>query len=122
MIDYIYYINLKSRKSKKLFMEHQLSNIGIPYSRFEAIRPTEESIKKRGDHYSFYKRNRFDKAKVCMGESYIPSNYQVNVLCLDDQVEDPLYNHNSFFDFLKCRYKRQLLQYHHTILFHDGEK
>ena len=80
MIDYIYYINLKSRKSKKLFMEHQLSNLGIPYSRFEAIRPTEDSIKKRGEHYSFYKRNRFDKAKVCMGESYIPSNYHYGTL------------------------------------------
>ncbi len=80
MIDYIYYINLKERGAKKLFMEHQLSNIGISYSRFEAIRPTEESMKKRGEHYSFYKRNRFDKAKVCMGESYIPSNYHYGTL------------------------------------------
>lgn len=75
MIDYIYYINLKARKNKKLFMEHQLSNIGIPYSRFEAVRPTEDSIKKGGEHYSSYKRNRFEKAKVCMGESYISNNY-----------------------------------------------
>ena len=80
MIDYIYYINLKVRKNKKIFMEHQLSNIGIPYSRFEAVRPTEESIKKGGEHYSSYKRNRFEKAKTCMGESYIPNNYYLGTL------------------------------------------
>ena len=80
MIDHIYYINLEARKNKKLFMEHQLSHIGIPYSRFEAIRPTEDSIKKGGEYHSFHKRNRFDKAKICMGESYIPSNYHYGTL------------------------------------------
>lgn len=80
MIDHIYYINLKYRENKKIFMEHQLSNIGIPYSRFEAIRPTEESIKERGEYHSFYKRNRFDKAKVCIGEAYIPSSYHYGTL------------------------------------------
>lgn len=80
MIDYIYYINLKSRKNKKVFMERQLSNIGIPYSRFEAVRPTEESIKKKGEHYSFFKRNRFEKAKLVMGEPYISNNYHLGTL------------------------------------------
>lgn len=80
MIEHIFYINLKHRKNKKLFMEHQLSNIGIPYSRFEAVRPTEESIKKGGEHHSFYKRNRLDKAKSCIGESYISSNYHYGTL------------------------------------------
>jgi len=75
MIDHIYYINLKYRENKKIFMEHQLSNIGIPYSRFEAIRPTEESIKEGGEYHSFYKRNKFYESKVCVGESYIPNHY-----------------------------------------------
>jgi len=80
MIDHIYYINLKHRENKKIFMEHQLSNINIPYSRFEAVEPTEESIKEGGKYHSFYKRNKFYEAKVCIGESYISSNYYYGTL------------------------------------------
>lgn len=75
MIDFIYYINSKKRKDRKQFMENQLLNIDIPYSRFEAIVPTEKSISKDGEYYSFLTRNMFKEEHSLMGIEKIPPNY-----------------------------------------------
>jgi GR25 family glycosyltransferase involved in LPS biosynthesis len=80
MIDHIYYINLKNRKNRKLLMEHQLSRLSFPYSRFSAINPSTESISKGGEYYDFYKRNKFDKAKSFIGEDKPDAKYHAGTL------------------------------------------
>jgi GR25 family glycosyltransferase involved in LPS biosynthesis len=61
-------------------MEQQLANTGIPYTRFEAVLPTKQSISKKGEHYKTFKRNKFNEAKAFLGESHIPSNYHYGTL------------------------------------------
>jgi GR25 family glycosyltransferase involved in LPS biosynthesis len=78
MIDHIYYINLKKRKNRSLFMENQLSELNFPYSRFDAIRPTLKSSS--GQYFDFYKRNLFNEAKLALGESSCPSKYKMGTL------------------------------------------
>jgi GR25 family glycosyltransferase involved in LPS biosynthesis len=54
-INKVIYINLDERVDKKIFMETQLSNLGISFERFSAIKPTKDSLK--GGKYScFFKR------------------------------------------------------------------
>ncbi len=78
MIDHVYYINLKKRKSRKLFMESQLSKLGFPYSRFDAIKPIFGSMPK--EYFAFYERNLFDKARSLLGESSSGSKYKMGTL------------------------------------------
>lgn len=56
----IIYINLKHRADRRDFMERQLSKLGIPYERFDAIKVTSESLTQPGgEHYKYIDRARF---------------------------------------------------------------
>ncbi len=55
-IDKIIYINLSLRDDRRKFMESQLRKINLPYERFNAIRPTQDDIKKGGKYYEYWLR------------------------------------------------------------------
>ena len=53
----IFYINLDTRTDRRTFMERQLSDAGVQYARFSAIKPTFESLVSReGEFHSFFQR------------------------------------------------------------------
>ena len=56
MISDVYYVNLESRIDRKLNMELTLPALGIPITRFDAIRPTREDIVS-GKYSSYYARS-----------------------------------------------------------------
>jgi GR25 family glycosyltransferase involved in LPS biosynthesis len=56
-IEKIVYINLDKRKKRKVSMESQLGALDIPYERFAAIAPTDDSLlDEDGEYRSFYER------------------------------------------------------------------
>ena len=55
----VLYINLDARPDRRDFMERQLTDAGVDYARFPAVRPNHESlVRKDGEHHTYFKRAR----------------------------------------------------------------
>lgn len=66
-----FYINLKGRVQRQRWVETQLTRLGVPYKRFEGIRPTPESLQ-HGQYQNF-----FNKATSEYKELFYSKNEQM---------------------------------------------
>ena len=69
-IDYIFYINLDQDVEKMNRTESMLEQVGIPFERFSAIKPSLKDIESGGEYEEVFSKSKILEARVYFSEKF----------------------------------------------------